>query len=54
VLYVRVRESAFAAESFAEPLVFDYKVSLYAHGKFVGQPATYCISLHDMVLGGKR
>ena len=37
--------------SFPERLVFDYKVSFDVHGKFVDQPATDCISLHDMVLG---
>ena len=34
-----------------ERLVFDYKVSFDVHGKFVDQPATDCILLHDMVLG---
>jgi hypothetical protein len=51
VVSARFRAAESAAESFPERLVFDYKVSFDVHGKFVDQPATDCISLHDMVLG---
>jgi hypothetical protein len=47
----RFRAAGTAAETVGERLVFDYKVSMKVHGNFVAQPATDCISLHDMVVG---
>ena len=39
------------AESYAQRLMFDYKVSVEMHGRFVEQSALDSISLHDMVVG---
>ena len=47
----RFRAENSDVESSAQRLMFDYKVSVQMHGRFVEQSALDSISLHDMVAG---
>ena len=47
----RFRTATSDDESYAQRLLFDYKVSVQIHGRFAEQHALESISLHDMVLG---
>ena len=47
-------ESECAAESFAERIALDYKVSFNVRDKSFEQPARDCISPHDKVLGTRQ
>jgi hypothetical protein len=47
----RFRAATSDAESYAQRLMFDYKVSVEVHGRFAEQSDLDSISLHDMVAG---